>query len=194
MRAGRPKTFDEREVLDKAMHLFWLRGYAGVGLRELQEHMGISRQSLYDTFGSKRELFIRAIEHYRETQLTTALALLAREGSPLQNVKDVLAFFEQLASDASCRGCLVANALVEMGPHDPEIAALLQDTLERLQGSIREALDEAQRRGEVPGDRSAQQISRALTNAAMGMAVTGRLRGGRATLQDIYAGTLALLG
>jgi TetR/AcrR family transcriptional repressor of nem operon len=193
MRVGRPKAFDEREVLEKAMNLFWLRGYGGVGLTELQQQMGISRQSLYDTFGSKRELFIRTIEHYRATQLTGALALLAREASPLQNVKDVLRFFEQLAADARCRGCLVANALVEMGPHDAEIAQLLRDTLELLRRSIQQALREAQRLGELPEDRSPQQLSRALTNAAMGMAVTGRLGMGPAVLRDVYAGTLAIL-
>ena len=112
MRMGRQKEFDEQVVLERAMNLFWERGYAGLGLAELLERMQISRQSLYDTFGNKRQLFIRTIEHYRATQLAGALALLERDGSPIQNVKDVVSFFEGLASDARCRGCLVANALV----------------------------------------------------------------------------------
>lgn len=193
MRAGRPKGFDEREVLERAMQLFWLRGYEGVGLTELQQHMGISRQSLYDTFGSKRALFIRCIEHYRETQLFAALGLLAQEGSPLGNVKAVLRFFERLARDARCRGCLVANALVETGPHDAEIAGLLGDTLDLLQKAIQRTLREARACGELPAHKSPAQLSRALTNAAMGMAVTGKLPSGRTRLQDIYAGTLSML-
>lgn len=175
------------------MNLFWARGYQAVGLSELQEHMGISRQSLYDTFGSKRELFIRCIEHYRATQLSQALAILAGDGSPLDNVKAVVRFFERLAADARCRGCLVANALVEIGPHDPEIAELLHETLDLLQKSIQRALRQAQGRGELPKSRSPQQVSRALTNALMGMAVTGKLPLGRAMLRDIHAGTLSML-
>jgi len=193
MRAGRPKAFVEEEVLERAMNLFWLRGYEGVGLSELQEEMGISRQSLYDTFGSKRELFIRCIEHYKATQLTQALGLLDRERSPLANVRDVMRFFERLARDARCRGCLVANALVEIAPHDEEIAGMLAETLELLQGSIQRALQEAQARGELPPHKSPAQVSRALTNAAMGMAVTGKLPVGRARLRDIFAGTLSIL-
>lgn len=175
------------------MNVFWLRGYEGVGLSQLQQEMGISRQSLYDTFGSKRELFIRCIEHYKATQLTQALELLARERSPLANVKDVMRFFERLASDARCRGCLVANALVETAPHDEEIASLLAETLELLQKSIQGALKDAQERGELPPHKSPAQISRALTNAAMGMAVTGKLPVGRTRLRDIFAGTLSIL-
>ena len=113
---GRPKSFSEDAALEKALELFWRRGYQGAGLTELLQAMGIARQSLYDTFGNKRRLFIRTIEYYRDTRLAQALALLEREGSPLRNVKDVVRFFERLALDKRARGCLVANALVELGP------------------------------------------------------------------------------
>jgi TetR/AcrR family transcriptional repressor of nem operon len=190
---GRPREFDEREVLERAMNLFWLRGYEGVSLVELLRHMDISRQSLYDTFGNKRALFMRAIGHYRDTQLTGALALLAREGSPLENVKELVRFFQQLAMDSRCRGCLVANALVELGPHDAEIAELLRGILDLLQGSIEQALARAQAQGEIDASRSPGELSRALTNAAMGMAVTGKLPLPESALRDICAGTLSML-
>lgn len=193
MPAGRPKSFDEEEALDRAMNLFWYRGYEATALSELQREMGISRQSLYDTFGSKRALFIRSIEHYRTTQLTQALGLLEREGSPVENVKEVVRFFERLAADARCRGCLVANALVEVGPHDEEIGELLRETLELLQGSIERTLDEAKRLGELAEEKSPRQLALALTNAAMGMAVTGKLRASPQTLPEICTGVLAVL-
>ena len=97
---GRHKTFNESEVLERAMQLFWLRGYNGVALAELAEAMRISRWSLHNTFGNKRSLFMRSIEHYRATQLSEALALLEREDSPLDNVRGVLGFFRDLALDA----------------------------------------------------------------------------------------------
>jgi TetR/AcrR family transcriptional repressor of nem operon len=193
MRAGRPKSFDEREALESAMQLFWVRGYEGTALAELLEAMGISRQSLYDTFGNKRELFIRVIQHYRDTQLAKALALLQQEGSPLENVKAVVRFFERLAADQRHCGCLVANALVEVAPHDEEIADLLQDTLALLQSSVQRTLKQAQEAGELAAGKSPPQLSRALTNAMLGLAVTGKLRLGPAMLRDIYAGTLSML-
>ena len=190
---GRPKEFDDQEVVERAMEFFWLHGYEGAGLTDLLEHMEISRQSLYDTFASKRELFIRVIGHYRDTQLAQALALLERDASPIENVKAVVRFFERLAMDRSCRGCLVANTLVEMGPHDEEIAGLLQDTLDLLQKAIRRALRRAQERGELSASKSPLALSRALTNAMIGLSVTGKLPMGRTVLRDIYSGTLSML-
>ena len=175
------------------MELFWREGYEAANLPELLKAMGISRQSLYDTFGSKRALYIGAIEHYRATQLSQALALLGREGSPLGNVKAVMRFFHDLAADARCRGCFVANAVVEMGSRDPELAALLGDILEMLRSGIEKALRRAQASGELGRDKSPRQLSRALTNAMIGMAVTGKLEQRKSELRDIYAGTLGLL-
>jgi TetR/AcrR family transcriptional repressor of nem operon len=193
MRAGRPKSFDERAALEAAMQLFWVRGYEGAGLTDLLEAMGISRQSLYDTFGNKRELFIRAIHHYRDTQLSQALALLQRDGSRVENVKELVRFFERLAADERCCGCLVANALVEVAPHDPEIAELLQETLNLLQSSLHRTLKQAQADGELATGKPPLQLSRALVNAMLGLAVSGKLQLGRAALRDVYAGTLSML-
>lgn len=191
---GRPKSFSESAALEKAMEIFWQRGYHGVGLTELLDGMGVARQSLYDTFGNKRQLFIKTIEHYRSTRLGSALALLERDGSPTQNVKDIFRFFEQLALDKRSRGCLVANSLVELGPHDREIGALLAETLQLLEKSIVKTLRRAQRLGELPAGRSPRSIGRALINALIGMAVTGKLAPGKSTVEDIYTGTLTMLG
>jgi len=175
------------------MELFWLRGYEGAGLSELLGHMGISRQSLYGAFGSKRGLFLRVIDHYRATQLAEALALVEREGSPLENVRDVVRFFERLAADHSSRGCLVANALVELGPHDPEIANVLGDSLDLLEEGIARALAEAQRRGELSAQRTPRQLAKAVVNSILGLTVIGRLPARRSSLAETYEGTMALL-
>jgi TetR/AcrR family transcriptional repressor of nem operon len=191
---GRPKSFSESDALEKALDVFWQRGYQGVGMSELLDEMGIARQSFYDTFENKRQLFIKTIEYYRDTRLASALALLERDGSPAQNVKDVVRFFEQLALDKRARGCLVANALVEVGSQDSEVRELLAQTLGMLEKSISKALRRAQRAGEFPAGRSPRVIARALTNALIGMAVTGKLGHSRSTVHDIYAGTLTMLG
>lgn len=189
----RPKSFDPDEALDRAMELFWLRGYDGAGISELLGAMGISRQSLYDTFGSKRELFIRVIERYRATQLSPALALLDGDPPHLDNVRAVVRFFEDLAGDERCRGCLVANALVEMGPHDAEIAGLLGETLALLEQGLQRTLEKAQAAGELPPSKSPTTLSRALINAILGLAVSGKLPIRREVLSDVHEGTLAIL-
>jgi TetR/AcrR family transcriptional repressor of nem operon len=193
MARGRPREFDEQETLERAMNAFWLRGYEGIGLAELLSEMGISRQSLYNTFGSKRDLFVRALDHYRTTHLTRGLALLDRPGSPIENVKSLMRFFEDMARDRRCRGCLVANTLVELGPHDEGIAALLRETLKLLQKSIQRTLTTAQRQGELAANKSPLELSRALMNAMIGLSVTGKLSMAEAEVRGIYAGTLSML-
>ena len=193
MKAGRPKAFDEADVIERAMDVFWLKGYEATGLTELLECMGISRQSLYDTFGNKRGLFVRVIEHYRSTRLSVALSLLDRDGSRIDNVKAVVHFFEELALDARCRGCLVANTLVEFAPKDEEVVKLLRDTLALLQDSLQRSLEEAQAGGELAASKSPAKIARALVNATIGLAVTGKLQMDPVTVHDIYDGTLSML-
>jgi len=175
------------------MEFFWAHGFRGAGMAELVGHLGIGRQSLYATFGSKRGLYLRAIDHYRRTRLSQVLALLDRPGPPLEHVRKAVRFFEKLALDQGMRGCFVANALLEVGDGDEELRAFLQDTLQLLEGAYRKALTAARKRGDLPADRSPRALARALTNASIGLAVTGRLGQGKAVVADVYAGTLAML-
>jgi TetR/AcrR family transcriptional repressor of nem operon len=158
-----------------------VRGYQAASLPELLKTMGISRQSPDGSVGSRRDSYIRAIEHYHDHQLSQALALLEGEGSPLGNVRSVVRFFEKLAAEVPCQSSLVASALVEMCPHDAVIAKLLNETLELLREAVERSLQDAQARGELAAGKSPRYLSRALTNAMIGLTVTG------------YTGTLSLL-
>lgn len=194
MVAGRPRSFDETDVLERAMEIFWQGGYESVGMSELCRAMEISRQSLYGAFGSKRGLFIRCVEHYRATRLSEALALLDQADTPrLDRIRSLLGFFETLALDARCRGCFVANTLVEVGPHDTEIEALLSETIELLRTSIEATLRAARDSGELVASKDPVRLSYALTNAIFGLAVTGKLPLPESAVHEIYAGTLSIL-
>jgi len=150
-----------------------------VSLPERLKTMGIPRPRLQDGFGNPRDPYISAIDYYRDYQLPQVLALLERDGSPLGNVRSVVRFFEDLAADA--HGCVVVEAFVKMCPHDAEIASVLHETLERLRKRIERSLHEAHVRGELAQEKSPQRLSRAVTNALIGHAVTG------------YTGTLSML-
>jgi TetR/AcrR family transcriptional repressor of nem operon len=175
------------------MQHFWRCGYEATSLPALLRTMGVSRQGLYDSFGSKRALYLLAIEHYRETKISQALAPLGRDDSPLENVKAALRLFSRLGAEVGCRGCLLANAMAEMGSRDAELARLLDETLALIQRGLEGALVKARARGELAPGKSPRQLSRALTTALMGMAVTGRLDRRRVELDEIYAGMFSLL-
>ncbi len=73
---ARHKEFDQDEALQKAMEAFWARGYEATSMQDLVEHMGINRQSLYDTFGDKHSLFLKALDRYHEVETRKLLAFV----------------------------------------------------------------------------------------------------------------------
>lgn len=190
---GRPRLFDEKAVLARAMDVFWARGYDGIGVAELLRELKLGRQSFYDSFGSKRAIYLRVLEHYRSTQLVQVLELLKSPGSPLANVHAAVRFFENLARDKRQRGCLVANAMLEVGEDDEELRQFLEQTLALLEEAFHDALVRARDEGALSPAKKPRALARALTNASVGLAVTGRLKQGPAVIADIYSGTLAML-
>src|SRR5215210_3872796 len=107
---GRPRSFDESAVLDQAVELFWSRGYEGTSMADLEEHLGIGRQSLYNAFGDKQDLFLRALERYATRGAAGPEARLTAPGAGLAELRayfdDVL---EMVASSSDRRACMVVQ-------------------------------------------------------------------------------------
>lgn len=103
MRAGRPRKFDEAELLEAAMQLFWAKGYDGTSKRDLMQATGVASQSLYNAFGDKRALHLAAIRHYVDTRMRQLDESLARPGSPLGNVRAVLGALRNVPKDCERR-------------------------------------------------------------------------------------------
>src|ERR1700745_3071282 len=109
---GRQKEFNRDEVLHKAMEVFWTRGYEEASIQDLVTHMGINRQSIYDTFGDKHSLFLESLDRYREIQSRKVFAVLERPGSVKKNLRHL--FEEVIARALSAegrRGCFVGNSI-----------------------------------------------------------------------------------
>jgi TetR/AcrR family transcriptional repressor of nem operon len=193
MTVGRPKEFDREAALEKAMELFWLRGYEATGLRELLDHMGIGRQSLYDTFGDKHGLFIAAVKNYDQSVTEGIVAQLRASGSPLQNVRKTLAEIADAVTDGKCRGCLLTNTLVEVAPHDSEVAAAAKSVLSRIENGFRRTLQQAVKEGELPKDANVRALARYFTSTVQGLVVMGKASVSRAAVRDIVNVALSVL-
>ncbi len=193
MTVGRPKEFDRDAALKKAMELFWSQGYEATGLRDLLDHMGIGRQSLYDTFGDKHSLFIAAVKHYDQCVTEGIIDQLLAAGSPLQNVRKTLAAIANSVTDSKCRGCLLTNTLVEVAPHDPEVAAATKSVLSRIEAAFRRALQQAVKEGELPKDANVRALARYFTSTIQGLVVMGKASVSRAAVKDIVNVALSVL-
>src|SRR4051794_15823962 len=112
---SRHKEFNREQALHKAMEAFWSRGYEATSIEDLVKHMGINRQSLYDTFGDKHALYLQALERYREVESRKLFELLERR-SPVKLVLRQLftGVVERSLSGAERRGCFMSNAMSEL--------------------------------------------------------------------------------
>ena len=190
---GRPKEFDREKALDRAIELFWTQGYEATGMKDLLHHMQIGRQSLYDTFGDKHNLFVVAIKRYNQRVTQQIVDHLASDGSPLENIRDTLFACACQVSDGKCRGCLITNTLVELASHDEEIASTAVSALHRIESAFAKALKQAVNQGELPAGTNVRSRARYLTTVMQGLSVMGKASTRRAALKDVINVTLGVL-
>ena len=148
---ARTRTFDPNDALDAAMRLFWERGFAEASYDDLTKATGVSRKSLYATFGDKRSLFLKTLERYRHTQAIDFLAELDSENATLETVVAVFERIGTMSKSAAGRtGCMMANTATDETARDPAVNAQIERHLARTSERFRTALT----RAGVPKDRA----------------------------------------
>lgn len=175
---GRPRSFDEAEVLERAMDLFWERGYEATGLSELTSAMGIGRQSLYSTFGDKKQLFMRALDHYLETGLAEIREAFEAQSSPLQRLRSWLELKIEGVCTASAagRGCFAVNSIVELCPDHPDVVGQMQGHFQRITALMAETVALGQVRGEIRPDREPEALAQFVMTGGGGLIVASKLQ------------------
>jgi TetR/AcrR family transcriptional repressor of nem operon len=174
MTRGPAKQFDTELALARAMEVFWVRGYEGASLTELHMRMGIGRQSLYDTYGDKRSLFLKAVEYYMRTEVAAVHARLLGPGSPLANLRGHLQRFRDFHATCPGKGCLLGVGAAGLGVSDPEVAALLRENLAHIAEVYTEAIRRAQSAGELPATLDAGAVGALLLCLTQGGALVSR--------------------
>ena len=185
--SGRPRGFDEQTVLERAMELFRQEGFAATSLQALLDHMGISRQSLYNAFGDKRTLYLACLDRYAAQR---AEELLTELEAPAAGARSVRHFFEKLrdsygaageGSDATSNPCLIGRTCMELGSRDPAVLERVQAHMGRTQRAFEHALTNAVERQEIeacdPG-----AVARHLTATLHGL---GMMRRAGATASEL---------
>lgn len=189
------KKFDTDEVLEKAMHAFWARGYEATSIQDLTECMGINRGSIYATFKDKRNLFLLALEHYEARYRRALLQDLKHDHSPRQAIttlfKDVV---ESALSDRKRSGCMLVNTATEMSAHDERIADAVSRGLAETQEFFRELIEAGKESGEIGQKIGADETSGALLGLLTGLRVLARSRPERQVLEPVARQAVALLG
>lgn len=192
---ARTREFDPDAALQSALELFWRRGYEATSVADLVGHLGIGRASLYATFGTKRELYLKALDRYAETHDPQLLAGLSRPGPALPAVREVVRRFAEEAASPGQRltGCFVTNTAAELAPHDGDAARRVEVSWDRFETLLHSALVRAQGQGELPGGRDPRALARMLLVLLQGIRVVGKASDDPARVRDAAEQALALL-
>lgn len=180
----RPREFEEDRALDAAMRAFWSAGYEATSTQDLCAATGLGRSSIYNTFHSKRDLFEQALTRYMTERTGSALELLAGDGPVREKIRTLL-WHTAEAPDDDPLGCLVVNSMVELGPRDEHVAALLRTDRDRRFAALLDALSAGQAAGEVARDKDPAALAHFVMSSINGMRVMARAGADRATLESV---------
>lgn len=168
---GRPKEFDVDDALCAALQVFWRQGYDGASLTDLTEAMGITRPSLYATYGNKEELFRKVLDRYEQSHLCFVAEALA-ETSVRCAIERLLDGYAQVLTDPMHPpGCLGVNSAVCGGGESAAIRKELIDRRSLSEETLRERFERASREGELPPGEDPADWARYVMSVGLGMAV-----------------------
>jgi len=189
---GRPKTFDEDTALAAAAQLFWSNGYDGTSMVQLEDGMGMGRQSIYNAFGDKRELFLKALERYVQENGAQVESTLRAPGRGLEAIQR---HFEHLVAfgtgDGPRRGCLVTNSILEIGEKDAAVADRCSVNQSEVQRAFEYALRGAVADGDLRESVDIEATARMLLAQAYGLSVLSKAGASRQELLESVRELLA---
>ena len=190
---GRPKQFEREQALQQAIGIFSEHGYEGSSTGVLLEGMGISRQSLYDTFGDKRQLYLEALQRYTSDNVGALAGALADAPSPAVALERLFdAAIAQALADPHPR-CLGISAICEFGRSDPEITALTERAGTALGTALERSLVQAQEAGVIAVDTDIAMVSQYLRASLSSIKLAARGGAPEATLRGIASLSLRAL-
>jgi len=171
----RTKEFETDEIADAAMQVFWRRGYAATSVQDLVEGTGLSRSSLYSTFQSKQGLYQQALQRYELLTTLNNVKLLSGSGSPKALIRQLLInVVEDELNDSEHKGCLVANACLELAGHDEDVAQFVVSNLQKIQHALENLLIKAQQSGEIASTQNPRALASFFLNTMQGLRVLGK--------------------
>jgi len=191
---ARFKEFVKEDVLDRAVNLFWCKGYNGTSMEEVVTCLGISRSSLYDTFGDKRQLFLQALNRYRQQMSGAMIAMVNQSEATLPTIKHLFAVAVQESLDSKLsKGCFIVNTTIELAAHDPEIARIVNANMQDVEDAFYQAVKRGQEKGELSTKHDARAVARFLFNNVSGIRVAAKSGADQTVYNDIVSVVMSIL-
>ncbi|ANS75947.1 hypothetical protein AWM70_16260 [Paenibacillus yonginensis] len=173
---ARTKAFDTNEILHKAMSVFGNRGYEGTSLPDLITGLGIARQSIYDTYGTKWDLFFSAVQHYMEQKNQELKRYCEGPGTILEKVELVFTTIIKVLIDPELRPqCFIISSAIEQAPQNKELSAYLQANIEQSEQIFYAMLEQAVVQGEIAPEANLRDLARFLVHERIALITSAKL-------------------
>ncbi|MBZ9655022.1 TetR/AcrR family transcriptional regulator [Phyllobacterium lublinensis] len=180
---GRPREFDADDALQTALELFWRKGYEGTSITDLTDGMGITKPSLYGTFGNKEELFRMALARYEQNYLAFFWSALEQPDARTVAFDILRGFVEAQTQSCNPAGCLVVNAATACSDAALEIHKTIVERIQTAQKALTRRFERAKREGDLPADSNPEDLARFIMTVQQGTAVQASNGAGR---EEIY--------
>lgn len=191
---ARTKTFDESKVLEKAVYLFWEQGYNATSANDLVSVLGLSRSSLYGTYGDKRTLFLRTLKVYNEKFTEELIKILNSPGDVSKAIKQVFELvIDQDIESKIPKGCFMVNSAVELSRDDKEVASLIKENREAVENAFKNLIKRGQKKAEVSKEFKAKHLAKFFFNNISGMRVSLKYDQDKAVLDQVVKVCLSTL-
>ena len=184
---ARPKEFDREKALRKAIRLFSRQGFAATSTDELMCVMDVGRQSMYDTFGDKRALFLKALEMYVTESVHAINVELERPGSALSAVQNALATFAERNDLSSAEGCMGLNAITEFGQRDSDVTRITRIAGRVQRQTLLRVLTRAKNQGELSSDADLDSMADFFESTLAGIRMAAKAGKSRQALRNVAA-------
>ncbi|SCC73090.1 TetR/AcrR family transcriptional regulator [Acinetobacter albensis] len=191
---GRPRQFEDKEIIDAAVAVFSTNGYAGTSAQNLCDSTGLGRGSLYNAFGSKQALYEQALLRSHEQTMAAQLSILKQSGLFKDQLRSLLLWgiAEDLSQSEQHEAMVLFSAL-EMGDKDQAVSSLNQEYRQRLENSLLAVFVEGQVNGEFSRKASALEMARGFLAGYYGLRVLNKNISDKSFLEDVVNGLLANL-
>ncbi|CDZ77265.1 Copper outer membrane regulator [Legionella massiliensis] len=173
---ARIREFDRTIVLRKAIEVFWTRGFDSTNLPELLEAMGLSKSSLYDTFGDKKKLFEEAIDLYVKEIAFSKVEMLVNASSVKAGFQAFFAEQIRCCTDQKFPGgCFLVNTAISLNNVPPPLEKKIRESVEKMHALFLSQIQKGQKAGEIPHEKDASAFASAIIGTSMGMNVMARV-------------------
>jgi len=182
---GRPRSFNADRALDRALEVFWRKGYEGASLSDLTRAMRINRPSLYAAFGDKQELFRRALDRYAEGHASYAQDALKEPTARAVVERLFYATADAISDSRNPRGCLLVQGALACGEEASNVKRELIARRDAGEQALCQRLKRAKAEGDLPSDSDPASLARYAAAVCQGMSVQAASGASRAELRKV---------